>query len=99
MNSMASVNISIPLTTNITGFLYQSNGDIVMNFQLLDANGGGRSSKHYLLKADGTGVFDLDGGAQISASSPVTLINNLTSAKTNGETALTNAGSAGKITL
>lgn len=93
---MATVNVSTSYTTDITDFHYEKNGDIVMQFSLNDANGNSKFVKRFRLKADGSGVYDVADGSQLTATSPTTLINNLTNAKSNGDTALTNI--ANKIT-
>lgn len=97
---MANVSTSLTLTTNVTGIRYQANGDLVLDFQLIDSTSGiARSTKSYLLKADGTGVYDAAGGAQISATTPANFLTAATTLKTNADTALTNAAAAGKVTL
>lgn len=94
-------NVTIPertLTTEIESIAFDENGDIRLTFRLLES-GAVRAVKQFLLRANGTGVYDLADGAQIAATTPAQFLSDATSIRTRADAALSAAASAGKIRL
>ncbi len=94
---MANVSTTVhTLTTNLTGLRFDVNGDLHIDFQMLDA-GVVTQSRSLLCKADGTGVYDQRDGSQVAAVTPAALLTNATNMQTVINNALTNAAAAGKL--
>lgn len=92
----ANVNISVTLSFNLTRVDYQPNGDKIATFACVDTNGVTKKIKAYVVRSDGSGVYDLDNGSQLAASS-TTLNTNLDTFKTNSDTGMATAASQGKV--
>lgn len=94
-------NVTIPeriLSTDIDSISFDENGDIRLTFRLLES-GSVRAIKQYLLRANGTGAYDLADGTQISATTPAQFLSDASSLKTRADNALVAAAAAGKIRL
>jgi hypothetical protein len=94
--SSAVVSISTSLTFNLVQVTYLSNGDKVATFNCLDSNGQIKKVKSYIVRTDGSGVYDTDNGSQLAASS-TTLSGNLDTFKTNADSGMATAASGGKV--
>lgn len=91
-----NVPISVTLSFDLTTVQFQANGDCIHTFACKDNNGIIKKIKSYVLRADGSGVYDLDNGAQLAASS-TTRISNLNGYKTNVDSDMATAQAGGKI--
>lgn len=94
-------NVTIPertLTTDIDSIAFDENGDIRLTFRLLES-GSVRAVKQFILRANGTGVYDLADGTQIAATTPAQFLSDASSLKTRADAALASAAGAGKIRL
>lgn len=95
---MATLTVSTSLTSKLVAITYFNDGDLQLDVQFVDASGVAKKFKRLLIKGDGSGVYD-EVGAQISATSPATLLTNLQTVATNVDTAVSNAIASGKITF
>ena len=94
---MASISTTVrTLTTNLTGLRFDSNGDIHIDFQMIDT-GVVTQSRSLLCKADGTGVYDQRDGSQVVAVTPAGLLTASTNAQAAINAALSAAATAGKL--
>lgn len=91
-----NVPISVTLAFNLTGVQFQPNGDFIHTFTCTDPSGAIKKIKSYVVKGDGSGVYDLDNGTQLAASS-TTRASNLAGYKTNVDSDMAAAQVAGKI--
>jgi hypothetical protein len=94
----ATVGINATFTCVLQSITWLSNGDYAVNFVMIDASGVPKRSHNYTAKGDGSGVYD-EAGNVIAATTPAGLLTTLGNVKTNIDSALANAASAGKITL
>lgn len=72
------------------------NGDWIHTFLVKDATGAVKMIKMYLLKADGSGIYDMGNGSQLATSSS-TRVTNLNGYRTNVDGDMAAALAAGKI--
>ena len=94
---MASINTTVhTLTTNLTGIRFDSNGDVHIDFQMIDA-GAVTQSRSLICKADGTGVYDQRDGSQVAAVTPAALLTGSTNVQAAVNAALSAAATAGKL--
>lgn len=94
---MATFTQTRTLTAAITGFRYDTNGDVHVDFQMLDESGVVQQTRSLTVKADGTGVYDSRDGSQIVPTSPAAFITGAANIKTQVENMLTAAATAGKL--
>lgn len=92
----AAVNISVTLTFDLTTVDYLPNGDRVLTFTCRDPQGNIKKIKAYNVRADGSGIYDLDNNSQLAASS-ASFITDLNGFKTNCDTGMASAASQGKV--
>ncbi len=92
----ASLTVSATWTPKLRSITFLLSGDYMIAFDFLDANGVAVRSHTYLMKADGSGVYE--GATQISATSPATLLTDMTNVLSHFDTTMTNAIGAGKVT-
>lgn len=95
---MAVLNISGSLTSKLRSLHFLESGDYQVAYVFKNANNVIVRSHVYLLKADGSGVYD-ETGAQISNVTPPSLLADASSTETHFDTVLANAIAAGKVTL
>lgn len=91
-----SVPTSVTLSYELIGVQFQSNGDFVHTFTCKDPSGAIKKIKSYILKADGSGVYDLENGTQLAASSSARATQ-LSGYKTNVDSDMATAQAASKI--
>jgi hypothetical protein len=92
----AVVSISTNLTFNLAQVSWQPNGDKIATFACTDVNGIVKKYKSYVIRVDGSGIYDLDNNSQLTASS-TTLSGNLDTFKTNADNGMATAASGGKV--
>lgn len=92
---MATLTVSASWTPKLRGIRFLDNGDYAVTFAFFDASNTPVRFHEYLLKADGSGVYE--GGNQIAAVSPATLLTDMTNTLTHFDTTMTNAIAAGKV--
>lgn len=93
---MATLTVSASWTSKLRNIFFRDDGNYDVTFVFLDASLNVVRSHTYLLKADGSGVYE--GTTQIAAVSPATLLTDMSSVLTHFDTVMTNAIAQGKVT-
>jgi len=93
----AVVSISTNLTFDLVAVSYDKiSGNKTATFALSDPSGVLKKYKTYLIRTDGSGIYDTDNGSQLAASS-TTLSGNLDTFKANADSGMATAAGAGKV--
>ena len=91
----ATLTVSATWTPKLRAVRFLDSGDFAITFVFLDANGTPVRTHEYLMRADGSGVTE--GGNQINATSPPSLLADCSSTQTDFNTVMANAIAAGKV--
>lgn len=93
----ASLTVSATWTPKLQTIRYLDSGDYLITFAFLDANGIKVRFHEYFMHADGSGVYE--GGNQIAAVSPPTLLSDVSTTATHFDAVMTTAIGQGKVPL
>ena len=87
---------SVTATPTLRDYRWLDNGDYILVYDWMDANGVTRGRQELYIRSDGTGIYSMKGD-QLMATTPAGLLTALSALKTNTETGLNSLVAAGKI--